>query len=115
MFLRNRVFTGKSIQIRTYNIYGDFPEYTRTATQKYTTVGDSSNSIRYTYKKCVIGERTQKELLEKNEDPVGKFIRIDNIYFQVIGVHKYIEVVVLKVMETCYLLFNLSKTIQYRR
>lgn len=77
----------------TYNIYGDFPEYTRIATKKIYNGGRFINQsdIHKARKVCVIGERTQKELFEKNEDPVGKFIRIDNIYFQVIGVHKYIE------------------------
>ena len=42
------------------------------------------------HERCVIGERTQKELFEEEEEPVGKFIRIDDIYFQVIGVHKFV-------------------------
>ena len=77
----------------TYNIYGDFPEYTRIATKKIYNGGRFINQsdITNARKVCVIGERTQKELFEKGEDPVGKFVRIDNIYFQVIGVHKYIE------------------------
>jgi putative ABC transport system permease protein len=48
------------------------------------------NDILLDRKVCVIGEQTQKELFQKNDDPIGKFIRIDNIYFQVIGVHKYV-------------------------
>ena len=31
----------------------------------------------------------KKELFEEDEDPIGGFIRIDNIYFQVVGVHKF--------------------------
>ncbi|NNF18669.1 MAG: ABC transporter permease, partial [Flavobacteriaceae bacterium] len=41
-------------------------------------------------KVCVIGERTQKELFDKGEDPIGGYIRIDKIYFQVVGVHKFV-------------------------
>jgi len=76
----------------TYNIYGDFPEYTKIATKKIFTPGRFINQsdIDQARKVCVIGERTQKELFPKDEDPVGKFVRIDNIYFQVIGVHKYV-------------------------
>ncbi|MCH1518675.1 MAG: ABC transporter permease [Flavobacteriaceae bacterium] len=76
----------------TYNIYGDFPEYTKIATKKIFTPGRFINQsdIDQARKVCVIGERTQKELFAKDEDPVGKFVRIDNIYFQVIGVHKYV-------------------------
>jgi len=77
----------------TYAIYGDFPEYTKIATKKIYDGGRFINQadIDNERKVCVIGERTQKELFEKDEKPVGKFIRIDNIYFQVIGVHKFIQ------------------------
>lgn len=77
----------------TYNIYGDFPEYTKIATKKIYDKGRFINQsdIDNARKVCVIGERTQKELFEKDEEPVGKFVRIDDIYFQVIGVHKYIQ------------------------
>ena len=77
----------------TYNIYGDFPEYTKIATKKIYNGGRFINQsdIDDARKVCVIGERTQKELFEEDEEPVGKFVRIDDIYFQVIGVHKYIQ------------------------
>jgi len=77
----------------TYNIYGDFPEYTKIATKKIYNKGRFINQsdIDNARKVCVIGERTQKELFEEDEEPVGKFIRIDDIYFQVIGVHKYVQ------------------------
>ena len=77
----------------TYNIYGDFPEYTKIATKKIYDKGRFINQsdIDNARKVCVIGERTQKELFEEDEEPVGKFVRIDDIYFQVIGVHKYIQ------------------------
>ena len=77
----------------TYAIYGDFPEYTKIATKKIYDGGRFINQadIDNERKVCVIGERTQKELFEKDEKPVGKFVRIDNIYFQVIGVHKFIQ------------------------
>ena len=77
----------------TYNIYGDFPEYTKIATKKIYNKGRFINQsdIDNARKVCVIGERTQKELFEEDEEPVGKFIRIDDIYFQIIGVHKYVQ------------------------
>jgi len=40
-------------------------------------------------KVCVIGERTRQELFEKDEEPVGQYIRIDGVYFKVIGVSKF--------------------------
>ena len=75
-----------------YTIYGDFPEYTKIATKKIYEGGRFINQsdIDHARKVCVIGERTQTELFEKDENPIGQFIRIDNIYFQVVGVHKFI-------------------------
>ena len=75
-----------------YNVYGDFPEYTKIATKKIYDGGRFVNEedIKYRRKVCVIGERTQTELFEKDEDPIGQYIKIDNIYFQVIGVHKFV-------------------------
>ncbi|MDH3796219.1 MAG: ABC transporter permease [Flavobacteriaceae bacterium] len=75
-----------------YSVYGDFPVYTQIATKKIYDNGRFINDedIDQARKVCVIGERTQQELFEKDEDPIGGYIRIDNIYFQVIGVHKYI-------------------------
>jgi len=78
---------------RTYNIYGDFPDYTKISTKKIYNGGrfineqDQENQR----KVCVIGERTQEELFDEDENPLGKYIRINNVYFQVIGVHKYLE------------------------
>ena len=75
-----------------YNVYGDYPEYTKIATKKIYDGGRFINEedIKYKRKVCVIGERTQTELFEKDENPIGQYIKIDDIYFQVIGVHKYV-------------------------
>ena len=39
-------------------------------------------------KVCVIGERVYEVLFNKGEDPIGKYIQLNGIYFQVIGVAK---------------------------
>ncbi len=74
-----------------YAIYGDFPIYTKIATKKIYDGGRFINDedIAQNRKVCVIGERTQSELFEEGEDPIGAYIRLDNIYFQVVGVHKF--------------------------
>ena len=38
-------------------------------------------------KVCVIGKRVYEELFRKGDDPVGKYIRVDGVYYQVIGVN----------------------------
>lgn len=75
-----------------YNIYGDFPVFTKIATKKIYDGGRFINNedIDYQRKVCVIGERTKKELFEKEEDAIGAYIRIDGIYFQVVGIHKFV-------------------------
>ncbi|MGA1150874.1 MAG: ABC transporter permease, partial [Flavobacteriaceae bacterium] len=50
----------------------------------------NEEDIKYKRKVCVIGERTQTELFEKDENPIGQYVKIDDIYFQVIGVHKFV-------------------------
>src|SRR6056300_1966032 len=74
-----------------YAIYGDFPIYTKIATKKIYDGGRFINDedIAQNRKVCVIGERTEKELFEEGENPIGAYLRLDNIYFQVVGVYKY--------------------------
>jgi putative ABC transport system permease protein len=74
-----------------YAVYGDYPVFTRIATKKIYDGGRFVNDkdIENARKVCVIGERTQEELFEEGENPIGEFIRIDNVYFQVVGVHKF--------------------------
>lgn len=74
-----------------YAVYGDYPVFTRIATKKIYDGGRFINDkdIENARKVCVIGERTQEELFEEGENPIGEFIRIDNVYFQVVGVHKF--------------------------
>jgi len=76
-----------------YNIYGDYPIFTKIATKEIYDGGRFINQadIDETRKVCVIGERNQQELFEKDENPIGQFIKIDDIYFEIIGVHKYTE------------------------
>ncbi|AWX45142.1 Macrolide export ATP-binding/permease protein MacB [Flagellimonas maritima] len=81
----------RGLKSGNYAVYGDFPAFTKIATKKIYDGGRFINDedIDQARKVCVIGERTQKELFEKDEDPIGGYIRIDNIYFQVVGVHKF--------------------------
>tara|TARA_R110002049_G_scaffold201337_8_gene372092 strand:+ start:166 stop:1428 length:1263 start_codon:yes stop_codon:yes gene_type:complete len=76
----------------TSPVYGDYPIYTKIATKKIYDGGRFINDedIEQARKVVVIGERTQKEIFEVGEDPIGEFIKVDNIYFQIVGVHKFI-------------------------
>jgi putative ABC transport system permease protein len=84
------VYTVRGQKSGTYTINGDYPVYTKIATKKIFDGGRFINDedIEQARKVCVIGERNLKELFEKDENPVGQYIRIGSVYFQVIGVHK---------------------------
>ena len=74
-----------------YSVFGDFPEFTKIAPKKIYDGGRFINEtdIDEERKVCVIGERTQKELFEEDEDPIGDYIAIDDVNFRVVGVHKF--------------------------
>lgn len=75
-----------------YAVYGDFPVFTRIATKKIYDGGRFINDddIEQARRICVIGERTQKELFKEDEKAVGGYIGIDDVYFQIVGVHKFV-------------------------
>ncbi|MFZ9031067.1 MAG: ABC transporter permease [Robiginitalea sp.] len=91
------VFGGEGAQVvrsltsNNYPVWGYEPDIAKMATQNIYDNGRFINEkdMEYSRKVCVIGERVQQELFEKEEEPVGKYIRIDGIYFQVVGVHKF--------------------------
>ena len=83
----------RGLKSNSYPVYGYFPVIAKMATQKIYDNGRFINEEDETMarKVCVIGERTQQELFDKDEDPIGGYIRLDGIYFQVVGVHKFTQ------------------------
>lgn len=71
----------------SYRIKGCFPEYDLIEKSKMLH-GRYINDIDIADKRkvCVIGERIYEVLFQKGEDPTGKQIRVNGIYFQVVGV-----------------------------
>ncbi len=70
-------------------VYGDFPEIDN-ITKKKLVAGRFLNNtdIDNSKKVCVIGEETYKLLFDKGETAVGKDIRINGIFFTVVGIFK---------------------------
>jgi len=81
----------RGLKSGNYSVFGDFPEFTKIATKRIYDGGRFINDddIEQERKVCVIGERTQKELFDKDENPIGGYIEIDGVNFQVVGVHKF--------------------------
>ena len=74
----------------SYNVKGNYPSYNQIDESKMT-FGRYINDIDIVEKRkvCVIGERVYQVLFPKNENPIGKNIQVNGIYFQVIGVARH--------------------------
>lgn len=73
----------------SFYIKGDYPVYREI--DPFTVVkGRFINDIDIEYKRkvCIIGERVEEVLFEKEEDPIGKYVRINGVWFQVVGVFR---------------------------
>lgn len=81
----------RGLKSGNYSVFGDFPDFTKIATKRIYDGGRFINDddIEQERKVCVIGERTQRELFDEEEEPLGGYITIDGINFQVVGVHKF--------------------------
>ncbi|HPE42657.1 MAG TPA: ABC transporter permease [Bacteroidales bacterium] len=72
-----------------FNIYGDYPEWNKIDPAEMVQGRFlNANDINHAKKVAVIGRRVYEVLFEKDENPIGKYIRIRGVYFQVIGVFK---------------------------
>ncbi|MDD2512541.1 MAG: ABC transporter permease [Proteiniphilum sp.] len=71
----------------SYQIKGCYPEYDLIEKSKMI-YGRYLNDIDITEKRkvCIIGERIYEVLFQRGEDPTGQQVRVNGIYFQVIGV-----------------------------
>ena len=68
------------------SVKGLYPEYEQIEHQEMT-YGRFINDvdIREARKVCVIGKRVYESLFKPGEDPCGKYIRVNGIYYRVIG------------------------------
>jgi putative ABC transport system permease protein len=77
------------LKSRNCKIFGDYPIIDKVSRKKLRK-GRFLNQkdIDEKRKICVIGERVEQELFEEDENPIGQYIKINDIYFQVVGVYK---------------------------
>ncbi len=71
-----------------FNIYGDVPDYFKL--ERRTLIAGrilNEDDMREKRKVCVIGKRVQEMLFEADENPIGDNIRVNGVYFKVIGVY----------------------------
>ena len=70
-----------------FNITGDYPEFL--IIDPWTPVkGRLLNEIdiMQSRKVCIIGERVVEVMFDKDEDPIGEYLKINGVYYQVVGV-----------------------------
>lgn len=73
-----------------FRVFGDYPTIDKVSKKKIFDGGRFINEedIKYERKVCVIGEDIYKQFYDKDEKAVGSYVRINGIYFKVIGVYK---------------------------
>jgi len=71
----------------TYTVRGLYPNYAKVEAQRFK-YGRFINDLDVLNKRkvCVIGTTVLEELFQKDENPVGSYIRVNGIYYQVVGV-----------------------------
>ena len=81
----NNVVHGKNTG--AFSIYGDVPDYFKL--EKRTLLEGrfiNNEDIKEKRKVCVIGKRVQEMLFENYENPMGDHIRVNGVYFKVVGI-----------------------------
>jgi len=79
----------RGILTGSFSVFGDTPDYIKIEPRpivkgRFINWSDLDD-LR---KVCVIGERVYQELFEKGEEPIGEYIKISGVNFQVIGVYE---------------------------
>lgn len=71
----------------SFNVYGDYPDYFKI--DRWSVVkGRLINEIDILQERkvCVIGERVVEVMFDKDEEPIGQYLKITGVYYQVVGV-----------------------------
>lgn len=71
------------------SVYGDYPEIDN-ITKKKLLKGRflNNNDLDASKKVCVIGEETYELLFDKGDEAIGEEIRINGVYFSIVGIYK---------------------------
>ncbi|HEX2394146.1 MAG TPA: ABC transporter permease, partial [Bacteroidales bacterium] len=77
----------RGIKTANFDIFGDYPDYFRIDPVTML-AGREINDIDIieNRKVAVIGKQVRDEMFEKDENPIGQYLRIRGVYFQVVGV-----------------------------
>jgi len=72
-----------------FTIQGDYPEY-NLIDPMIITQGRFINAMDIDHKRkvAVIGERVRNEMFKPEEDPIGQYLKIQGVYFKVVGISR---------------------------
>ncbi|MBN2638393.1 MAG: ABC transporter permease [Bacteroidales bacterium] len=83
----NNVVRGK--ETGAFNIFGDYPDFFKIDPVELVSGRLlNENDLKDYRKVAVIGQAVEKSLFKKDENPLGDYIRIQGVYFQVVGTFK---------------------------
>ncbi len=79
----------RGLNTGAFNVYGDYPEYIEQQPMDIT----SGRFINYSdieqkRKIAIIGASVKDELFDKNEDPIGEYIKINGVNFMIVGTYR---------------------------
>ena len=77
----------RGLKAKNYTIFGDMPDFNRidpVTIIKGRYINDFD--VKYKRKVIVIGKTVYEEMFEKGEDPINEYIRIQGVYYKVVGV-----------------------------
>jgi putative ABC transport system permease protein len=90
---QNQSLVVRNLLSGTFNIAGDYPLLDKVQKKKLIKGRFiNQNDINENKKSVVISENIYKQLFEKDEEPIGEYIRINNINFQVVGMFESSDV-----------------------
>lgn len=71
----------------SFRLKGDYPEYVNIEPMT-PVVGRFLNDIdiRERRKVCIVGEKVRSQMFSASENPIGQYLKIDGVYYQVVGI-----------------------------
>lgn len=79
----------RGLRSGSFTVNGDYPEYNK-IDPNVMVFGRFINDMDIMNKRkvCIIGERVYETMFDHDEDPVGEYLKVSGVYFQVIGVFR---------------------------
>ena len=81
---KNVVYNSRSGNFSVKGVMPEYNEIQRSKVLKGRYINDTD--IASNRKVCLLGKKVYETMFEKGEDPIGKMVKINGIYFQVVGV-----------------------------